>query len=166
MQITFTRRASMDRMHIARAPGDDLYTEFHHKGPFPHDLMHYCVERAFGFRFGFWGLIAQGMTPQAVQDFAAARGHASAAKAHPPATEIVELLQAERLVECFEAELWGGPAELGDLQSVADAAFSASLVPRVALAAETVQRLRAEISGLNARWQALKPGETLRVEWA
>ncbi len=165
MRLTFTKGTPKSRLHIQRAPGDDLYTEFGQKGPFPHDLMHYAVERAFGFSRGFWGLIESDMTPDAVATFAAAHGHASAAKAKTPDPSIVELLQAERLVECFEAELWGGPAAIEDLQSVADAGFSASLVPSVRLDGAVVAALRDDIAVLNARWQALNPGQTLSVDW-
>lgn len=44
-------------------------------------------------------------------ELAKAAGHASASRARVPVNSIVELLQAERLVECFEAELWGGASD-------------------------------------------------------
>lgn len=164
MRIDFTKHPRDTAMRILLASGIEQTGRFPNKGPFPHDLMHYSVERAFAFRNAFWGLIANGKTPDEIARFAAAHGHASAAKAHTPSPEIIELLQAERLVECFEAELWG-QADLDDLQSVADAAFSASFVPRVLLDETRVVPLRAEITALNARWQALGDSETLTVTW-
>ena len=64
----------------------------------------------------FWGRIAAGAHPEDLAAISRAGGHASAKRAARPETDVVELVQAERLVECFEAELWSEPAPPADLQ--------------------------------------------------
>jgi class 3 adenylate cyclase len=75
------------------------------------------------------------------------------------------MIQAERLVECFEAEIWGGPGDLTVLRSVADAAMTQSCVPAVALAADAVARIRADLAAFTSTWRAMNPGETMRFDW-
>ena len=165
MQIRIIKGKIDDEIHITRDDGSLAQTRFPKKGPFPHDLVHVAVEDTLGFRNAFWGHIAGGRHPEEIAALASSLGHASAAKAHIPDPSIIELIQAERLVECFEAEIWGGQATLEDLQSVADAAFSASLVPRVELSPESVAVIRARLSDLRSEWNALPTGGTLICHW-
>lgn len=165
MRIEVTKGRTDDGIRITRADGSVASTRFPKKGPFPHDLVHVAVEDALGLRRAFWGMIAGGRHPEDIAALASALGHSSAAKAHVPDPSIIELIQAERLVECFEAEIWGGPASLEDLQSIADAAFSTSLVPRVELSAEGVGAIRARLATMQAEWNSLPPGGTLACDW-
>lgn len=166
MRIDVTKGLKDDGIRITRADGSAASTHFPKKGPFPHDLVHIVVEETLGLRNAFWGMIAAGRHPEEIGALASSLGHASAAKAHVPDPSIIELIQAERLVECFEAEIWGGPAALEDLQSVADAAFSASLVPRVVLSPDDVAAIRNRLTALQAQWNSLPPGGTLGCDWA
>lgn len=166
MRIEITKGRTDDGIRITRANGTVALTRFPKKGPFPHDLVHVAVEDTLGLRNAFWGMIAGGRHPEEIAALASALGHSSAAKAHVPDPSIIELIQAERLVECFEAEIWGGPAALEDLQSVADAAFSTSLVPRLVLSEADVAAIRGRLSDLQAEWNSLPPGGTLACDWA
>ncbi len=166
MLIEITKGKTEDYIRITRANGDTAETRFPKKGPFPHDLVHAVVEETLGLKHAFWGMIAAGHHPEALAALASSMGHSSAAKAHLPDPSIVELIQAERLVECFEAEIWGGPAALDDLQSVADAAFSASLVARIVLTESGVARIRARLASLSADWNALPVGGKISCDWA
>ena len=165
MRIEVTKGRTDDGIRITRADGSVASTRFPKKGPFPHDLVHVAVEDALGLRRAFWGMIAGGRHPEDIAALASALGHSSAGKAHVPDPSIIELIQAERLVECFEAEIWGGPASLEDLQSIADAAFSTSLVPRVVLSTEGVGAIRARLAAMQADWNSLPPGGTLACDW-
>jgi hypothetical protein len=165
MRIEVTKDKTDDAIRITRADGSAANTRFPKKGPFPHDLVHVAVEETLGLRHAFWGMIASGRHPEEIGALASSLGHSSAAKAHVPDPSIIELIQAERLVECFEAEIWGGPTELEVLQSVADAAFSASLVPRIELSPEAVSAVRARLTALRADWDALPHGGTLSCDW-
>ena len=169
LRIEITRDRTDDRIHIRRDDGSVAETRFPKKGPFPHDLVHVVVEDALGLRGAFWGLVDGGRHPEDIQALADSLGHASAAKAHAPDPAIVELIQAERLVECFEAEIWaeiwGGPADLASLRSVADAAFAQSQVPRLRLSDAAVADIRARLAAFRAEWAALPLQGTLACTW-
>lgn len=165
MLIELVKGTTHDTLRIERADGSRAEAQVSKKGPLPHDGVHFAVETGLGFRRGFFGLIAEGRHPDEIAGFASAMGHSSAAKAHAPDLSIIELLQAERLVECFEAEVWGGPADLETLQSVADAAFSASLAPRVVLTENGVSAVRSGLEQLKADWLRLPQGGTLCYDW-
>src|SRR3954453_22084071 len=108
MQITITKGERGDRIDAIRADGSSVTTTFPHKGPIPHDAVHFYVESELGLDRGFWGMVASGKHPEEVQDIAKAGGHASASRGRAPDADIIELIQAERAVECFEADLWSG----------------------------------------------------------
>jgi hypothetical protein len=165
MRIELVKGTTHDTLRVTRADGSRAEAQVSKKGPLPHDGVHVAVEQGLGFRRGFFGLIAEGRHPDDIAGLASAMGHSSASKAHVPDPSIIELIQAERLVECFEAEIWGGPADLATLQSVADAAFSASLVPRVVLTAQGVEAVRARLAALNAAWTPLPVGGLIDYAW-
>lgn len=166
MQIEIIKGAGRDdTVRITRSDGSIASAAVPKKGPLPHDAVHVIVESELAFRAGFIGLIAAGRAPGEIASFAAAMGHSSARKAHTPDASIVELIQAERLVECFEAEAWGKPADLETLQSVADAGFAESLVPRIVLTEAGIGRIRARLDQLKADWLPLEPGAKLTFIW-
>lgn len=166
MQIEIVKGTTHDTLRVRRTDGTQAEARVSKKGPFPHDLVHVAVEDSLGMRHAFLGMIAAGRHPDEIAALATSLGHASAAKANVPDPSIIELIQAERLVECFEAEIWGGPAALDDLQSVADAAFSASLVARIVLTQSDVARIRVRIARLSADWNALPVGGKISCDWA
>ena len=138
-----------------------------HKGPVPHDAVHLFVERAFGLQRGFWGLVAEGLSPDDIQALATTGGHASAARAGTPDPGIVQLLQAERLVEIFEADLWGGgQGDEADLLALAGTACATSHVPLPPAPAGAVARVRADLAAFARTWTALPRGGEVEVEWA
>jgi hypothetical protein len=165
MQIEIIKGTNHDTLRVTRADGSIDEAQVVKKGPVPHDGVHFAVESGLKFGNAFFGLIAAGRHPDDIAGLASAMGHSSAKKARVPDPSIVELIQAERLVECFEAEVWGGPADLETLQSVVDAAFSASLVPRVVLTSDGLAAVRARIDQLKADWLPLKTGSSLRYDW-
>jgi hypothetical protein len=165
MQIALVKGNTHDTLRVTRADGSIAEAQVVKKGPVPHDGVHFAVETGLGFGNAFFGLIAAGRHPDDIAGLASAMGHSSAKKAHVPDPSIIELIQAERLVECFEAEAWGGPADLETLQSVADAAFSASLIPRVVLTENGVSAVRSGLEQLKADWLRLPQGGTLCYDW-
>lgn len=165
MRIEIVKGTGDDAIHVTRADGTRAATRFPKKGPVPHDGVHVIIERALGMRRAFWGHVAGGRHPEEIAALAAAAGHPSAKRAKAPDASIVEMIQAERLVECFEAEIWSGPGELSVLQSVADAAMAQSLVPSVALSEAAVARIRADLAEFTSTWRATKTGETMGFDW-
>lgn len=165
MLIELTKGANEDRIAIARSDGSSAAFTFPKKGPVPHDAFHYFVERELGMRSGFWGLVAGGMNPEEVGAMAAASGHASAKRAQVPDDGIVELLQAERLVECFEAESWSGGSDDDGVMAMAQPGWDASLVAAPEGVRERLGAIRAGITNFSECWRAAAIGETMTLEW-
>ncbi|RST29878.1 hypothetical protein HMF7854_02860 [Sphingomonas ginkgonis] len=166
MDIRITKGERSDRLDAVRPDGSRLSFEFPKKGPVPHDAVHLLVERAFGFGQGFWGLVAAGRSPGAVGEMAKAGGHASAKRAAEPDPAIVPVVQAERIVEAFEADLWSGSS--GDVAGIAAMARSgceASLVPVPLLPLDTLEQVRRELAGFQQAWAALPTGEGVDLRW-
>lgn len=166
MRIAITKGASGDRIAVTRADGSTAGFGFPRKGPYPHDAFHVFVERELRMAGGFWGLVAGGMAPEAVQDLALAGGHASANRAATPDAAIIELIQAERLVECFEAASWSGGADDASIMAMAGPAWAASLVPAPSGVPEKLGAIRSSLDTFLDQWRALPEGGTLELEWA
>ena len=165
MRITLTKGARTDHVAIERADGSCAGFNFPKKGPVPHDACHYYVERGLGMQAGFWGMVAAGMDPEAVGQMAAEAGHASAKRAQVPDATIVELLQAERLVECFEAESWSGGGDDDGIMAMAEPGWAASHVPAPASVRERLGSIRRDIAQFSAQWMALEPNGSITLEW-
>ena len=166
MQIEFTKGQREDWIALVRSDGSRAETSFPHKGPVPHDAVHLFVEAGFALDQGFWGLIAGGLHPEGLADMAKAAGHASAKRASVPDASIVALLQAERLVELFEADLWSGSA--GDeaaLLELGRTACSYSHVPMPPVPENAVAQIRAGIAKFAAEWCAAPIGHQAAFFW-
>jgi hypothetical protein len=82
-----------------------------------------------------------------------------------PETHIVQLLQAERLVECFEADAWGEAADAETFIEIATAACEASHVPMPELTPSYVESLRAQIAAFQEIWVAAPIGHVAEFNW-
>jgi len=166
MRITIIKGDKEDRLDMERADGSRASTSFPHKGPIPHDFVHYAVESELGIDRGFWGLVASGRHPEEVQQIAKAAGHSSAKRAQVPAADFISAIQAERIVEAFEADHWsGGGGDPSGIIHMANAGCEQSLVPRPPLDEPAVARIRSQISDFAGRWSALAPGQSMALEW-
>ncbi|MEY4671947.1 MAG: hypothetical protein RLZZ415_1826 [Pseudomonadota bacterium] len=166
MEITITKGPAEDRIAIDHGKGRRMETSFPKKGFIPHDAVHLFVEAELGLKQGFWGMVAAGRHPEEIAGIAKAAGHASASRNRVPDASIVELLQAERLVECFEADQWSessGAAE--DLIAMAEVACAASHVALPAIDAEQVQAIRTAISTFAKDWMAAPLGYAVSFNW-
>lgn len=164
LEIKIYKHADHDQIEIKRPNMDPVATRFPHKSPVPHDIMHAIIETAFHLEHGFWGLIMSGMTPEEIAPMAKAKGHASASRPEVPDGDIVQLIHAERLVECFEADLWSGTkTELANLQSVFDAACQASKITPFILEDEKIAEVRNQIQRFQALWQQVTIGQGICV---
>ena len=166
MQITFTKGQREDWIAVTRDDGSRAETRFPHKGPVPHDAVHLFVEAGLGLTQGFWGMIAGGRHPEELADMAKAAGHASAKRASVPDASIVELLQAERLVEVFEADLWSGShsGEAGLLE-LGRTACSYSHVPLPIAPDGSVAAIQMAIANFARSWAATSAGQRAEFSW-
>jgi hypothetical protein len=165
MKIRITKGERDDRIEMRRGDGSVARTTFPKKGPVPHDVVHLLVESELGIVHGFWGLIAGGAEPDDVQDMAKAAGHASASRAEVPAAHFVPAIQAERIVECFEADLWSGGTDNGSVRDLARAGCEQSLVPCPDLADGSIDRIRTRLAAFRDGWAALATGGAVEFEW-
>ena len=166
MQITIIKGASDDRIDACRADGTKVSTRFPKKGPVPHDAVHYFVESELRIANGFWGMVAAGHDPEEIASLAKAAGHASAKRARVPDPTIVAIVQAERAVECFEADLWGGGgADNQSLRDLVAAGCAQSLVPPIAVSDAAIMRIRGALADLRDRWSRMKAGESMTLNW-
>ncbi len=166
MRITITKGQADDGIAGIRDDGSRFATRFPKKGPLPHDAVHLFVEQELGLRRAFWGMVAGGYHPEEIAAIAHAAGHASASRAQVPQAHIVELLQAERIVECFEADLWsGGTGDPALLIAVAATACADSFVPLPTFGPADVAAVRDRIHGFSARWLPAASGHGETIEW-
>jgi hypothetical protein len=107
-----------------------------------HDLTHYSVETALGYRRGFFGLIAEGWD----LDDTTGKGTRGSLPA--------EALEAERIVGLFDAERASG--QLWSCEQFNESA------PRQLTSAE-IQRVRALRSDLFQKWSLVNPGDKLQL---
>lgn len=167
MEITITKGQSEDRIAIVHADGARMDTTFPKKGFIPHDAVHLFVERELGLKTAFWGMVSAGRHPEEIAGIAKAAGHASASRNTVPDAAIVELLQAERLVECFEADQWSGSSgAVEDLIAMAEVACNSSHVPLPVMDGAQVAAIRAEIIAFAREWVAAPVGHVARFEWS
>lgn len=168
MRITIIKGEREDSIEAVRGDGSHVRTSFPHKGPLPHDLVHFVVESELGIDRGFWGMVAAGRHPEEIAGLAKAAGHASAKRAGVPDASIVPLVQAERAVECFEADLWSGGGGGGDpdnVRAMVAAGCEQSLVPGIVLSDAATARIRASLLELLDAWSALPRGHAITLDW-
>jgi hypothetical protein len=166
MRITIIKGEREDRIDAIRADGSEVRTTFPHKGPLPHDLVHLVVESQLGIDDGFWGMVANGRHPEEIAAIAKAEGHASATRATVPGKSIVAIVQAERAVECFEADLWSDAD--GDPQTIREviaAGCDPSLVPAVEVDDAAIADIRSSLAALRRQWSALGRDASMTFEW-
>lgn len=166
MQITFTKGRGEDWIAIVRDDGSRAETRFPHKGPVPHDAVHLFIEVGFAVNHGFWGMVGGGVHPEQLLEIAKAAGHASASRAREPDAHIVELLQAERLVEVFEADLWSGShGDEAGLLELGQVACAYSHVPLPDVPDGSVAEIQLAIADFSQGWAAASTGHIAEFSW-
>ena len=165
MIIKITKGTDRDFLAIVRDDGSTETANFPKKGVTPHDAIHYFVETELNLRTAFWGLVAKGHSPTDIQEIAKQAGHASASRARTPDEHIVQLLQAERLVECFESDAWGAPTDTETFISIAATACEASFIPMPALTPQSIEAVRTRIADFLSIWSVAKAGHVAKFQW-
>lgn len=146
MELLFTKGPHKhDRLEVRRNTGEVEVIECPKQRIIPHDMVHYAVEHTLRKR-GFLGRVREGeramftMLPEAESD------------------------AVERLVEVFQGDAWSGgtstAAEMIDLYRVTCAARDCPVIP---LTDADIEAVRARIAELDAQWQALAVGDSLRL---
>ena len=110
--------------------------------------------------------MASGHYPDTIADMAKQAGHPSAKRGDVPAHEFVEAIQAERIVEAFEADQWSG--SVGDPQFVRDMAESGCWQSHVVMPELTdamILSIRSDIAEFTRAWEALPLGQSQALDW-
>jgi len=113
-----------------------------------HDLTHFAVETALGFRRGFFGLIAEGW------DIEDTTGKGARGPLPPEAAE------AEMIVGLFSAERASGV-----IWTVDEFHQSAAMVGARKLSFDEIVRVKKKRSELFQRWSAVAPGASLELQF-
>jgi len=146
MRLTFTKRGGKhDDLVIDREGRPPDRISCPKQGIIPHDMVHYAVECTLAHR-GFLGLVADG----AAAAFETAGGESEEA--------------IERLVETFQAEMWGGRVPSADFLATYEHACDSRGHAAVAVSAEDVEAIRARLDELTDKWAAVGVNESLRLE--
>lgn len=146
MRLTFTKRdGKYDDLAVEREARAVETIRCPKQGIIPHDMVHHAVESVLAHR-GFLGLVAEG----ASSAYTTLGGDSEEA--------------VERLVEVFQAEMWGGRVAAADLLATYEHACGARGHARVPVSAEDVEAVRARLDDLSERWSQVPVGGALTLE--
>ena len=145
MNLTFVKGSGkFDELTVRRENGTTQKINCPKQGIIPHDMIHYAVESVLAHR-GFLSLVAQGQTV----------GYAANGDSGEEAVE--------RLVETFQAEMWGGRVPAADLIATYEHACGARGHGIVAVSSDEIEAIRARLDDLGRRWADLAVNGTLTL---
>jgi len=146
MQLTFTKRGGKyDDLLIERPDRPPETIQCPKQGIIPHDMVHYAIESTLAHR-GFLGMVAGGEAAA----FTTQGGDSEEA--------------IERLVETFQAEMWGGRVPAEDLLATYEHACESKGHATAPVTAEDVENIRARLDDLTEQWGKVGVNESLTVE--
>ncbi|MFW7269302.1 hypothetical protein ACMAUO_15220 [Gluconacetobacter sp. Hr-1-5] len=147
MELTFVKRSGKhDELTIVRSGGATETIACPKQGIIPHDMMHYAVESVLAHR-GFLSLAKEGQAAI----FTTSGG------------DIEEAV--ERLVETFQAEMWGGRVPVADFLATYEHACTARGHGIAAISSHDVAAIRKRIDELTLQWAAIPQNGALTVRF-
>ncbi len=123
------------------------------QGILPHDAFHFVVETTLGWRDAFFGQVAGGVS----LDHITSKLHGI--KVDWSKNE--QALQSESLVECLQAEQWGGAADAETFRETLAVTCTRRHVAAPEINPGDLARVRTALETFAAEWRALSPGQTL-----
>jgi hypothetical protein len=156
MLVRFTKgpvAAQADELVCVRPDGTRTESSLPRRGILPHEAFHFVIETTLGWHDALFGELARGGSLSA----ATARTHGS-----PSAwTKNTQARQTEALVECLEAEQWGGPNDPATFAEMLVLACRRQGVSPPDVLSEEIDRIRINLREFGAAWRPLAPGEWL-----
>lgn len=149
--------AKLDRLTCVRADGTTKSGDMPRQGILPHDAFHFVVETTLGWRDAFFGQVAGG----ASLDHVTSKLHGSKVDW----SKFPQALQAESLVECLQAEQWGGAADWVTFQETLAVTCKRRHVAPPALTPADLAKVKAALRAFGAEWRALNPGQALEKKF-
>jgi hypothetical protein len=156
MLVRFTKNppaAKADTLTCVRPDGTSTTGAMPRQGILPHDAFHFVVETTLGWRDAFFGHIARGGS----LDHVTTRLHGE----RIDWTKLTQALQAESLVECLQAEQWGGAADPALFAETLIVTCRRRGVPPPDITADELEAVRAALREFGAAWRPLGPGQSL-----
>ena len=145
MELIFVKRnGKFDDLTIVRDAGGRETISCPKQGIIPHDMVHYAVESVLAHR-GFLSLVKDGKAAE----FGTEGGDSEEA--------------IERLVEVFQAELWGGRVPAADLVATYEHACEARGHSVAAISHADVEAIRNRLNELSRQWSAVAVIEALKL---
>jgi hypothetical protein len=147
MHLTFTKRAGKhDDLLIERDGRAPQSIQCPKQGIIPHDMVHYAVESTLAHR-GFLSQVAEG----GAAGFEASGGETEEA--------------VERLVETFQAELWGGRVDPAELIATYEHACGARGHAVASITPDDVEAIRTRLDTLGSQWAQVPVGGALALRF-
>lgn len=145
--------APADALACVRPNGSTTQGAMARQGILPHEAFHFVVETVLSWHDAFFGYVARGES--LVES--AARFHDQ----NRAWTKNTQGLQSEALIECLQAEQWGGAAD--------PATFAEKLILNCRrhgvvppdITSEEIDKIRVALREFGAAWRPLGAGQTL-----
>lgn len=156
MLVRFTKHgpaAQSDDLTCVRPDGTSTRGDMPRQGILPHDAFHFVVETTLGWRDAFFGQVARGSSLGRV--VTRLQGDKIDWSKNPQA------LHSESLVECLQAEQWGGAADAATFIEILATTCSRRGGPPPMLDDADLARIRAALREFGAAWRPLQPGQSL-----
>jgi hypothetical protein len=146
MRLIFTKRGGKyDELSVEREGRPAETIACPKQGIIPHDMVHYAIESTLS-HVGFLRLLADGQAAA----FTTVGGEAEEA--------------LERLVEVFQAEMWGTRVSSAELLGVYEHACAARGHAAVPVVAEDVDAIRDRLDQLTEAWSQVPTNGSLTLE--
>lgn len=149
--------AKLDTLTCVRADGTTTSGDMPRQGILPHDAFHFVVETTLDWRDAFFGQVAGGVS----LDHLASKLHGIKIDW----SKHVQALQAESLVECLQAEQWGGAADWETFQDTLAVTCKRRHVPPPKVNSADLAEVKAALRAFGAEWRALNPGQSLEKKF-
>lgn len=156
MHVRFTKNAPTaagDTLTCVRPDGSTTVGEMTRQGILPHQAFHFVVETTLRWRDSFFGHVARGGTLEQVTS-----------QLHAPkidASKHAQALQCEALIECLQADQWGGASDPVTFAETLIRTCRRRHVPPPDIDADELTRVRAALREFGAAWRPLPPGQSL-----
>ena len=156
MHVRFTKGSPASRADLlicVRPDGTSTGAELARQGILPHEAFHFVIESTLGWHDAFFGEVARG----AELTQATARLHGQ----RHTWTKMTQALQSEVLVECLQAEQWGGPTDPATFAERLVLTCRRFGVPPPDITPDELDRVRETLREFGAAWRPLLPGASL-----
>ena len=157
MHIRFTKAppaAAADTLACIRPDGSTTVGAMKRQGILPHEAFHFVVETALEWHDAFFGRIARGAEVDATTDLLHGSRH--------PWEKMTQAQQCEALIDCLQADQWGGATDPASFaESLVAACRRRGVPPPADILPEDLDRVRAALREFGAAWRPLVPGHSL-----